>query len=63
MSDRNIILSTPGVMSSVRQAMHRSPSHAVDQRIPARIGDLLDRLDEAEARHEAQVAPFHARHL
>ncbi|MBB3951025.1 hypothetical protein [Aureimonas jatrophae] len=54
MTDRLRVLPSPAITSLVRQAMRCSPSHRIDRRIPARIGDLLDALDEAAPRREGQ---------
>ena len=55
MTDRLVALPSPAIASLVRQAMRCSPSHVIDHRMPKRLGDLLDALDEAEARHGAGV--------
>ncbi|WP_156418121.1 hypothetical protein [Aureimonas sp. AU4] len=47
-------------MSLVREAMRRSPSHMVDGEIPLAIRLLLIEIDEAQARHKAQIAAFRA---
>ncbi|MBB3949889.1 hypothetical protein [Aureimonas jatrophae] len=40
--------------------MRRSPSHTIDDEIPLAILLRLIEVDEAEARHEAQIAAFRA---
>ncbi len=60
MTDRTQALRSPGIMSLVREAMRRSPSHMVDGEIPLAIRLLLIEIDEAQARHKAQIAAFRA---
>ncbi|WP_156418091.1 hypothetical protein [Aureimonas sp. AU4] len=50
MTDLATIVTNPVLQSRIREALHRSPVHRLEERVPGRITRLLAELDQVEAR-------------